>query len=129
MTDAKHEGLPEDVMKAARAILWEVQGARARRSGAAAIIARALLAAEQRGAERERGVCETAIEKANERVGGIETPLMRGDNLAVTLCTHFDDGGGDEDDTGWCAAATEGYHEVVAAIREHYANAIRGRKA
>lgn len=65
-----------------------------------------------------------AIREANERLPGIETPLMRGDNLAVTLCTLFDDGEPPDDDTGWSLAATAGYEEVIGAIRGHYAAAV-----
>jgi hypothetical protein len=81
-------------------------------------LARAILA------ERER--CAAVVDKAGDRVGNIETPLMRGDNLAVTLCTHFDDGGPSDDDTGWSDAAVAGYEQVAAAIRSHYSAAIRG---
>lgn len=69
---------------------------------------------------------EAAITKANDRLPGIETPMMRGDNLAICLCSFFDDGDKEtEDDAGWSESARNGYEEVVAAIREHYASAIR----
>lgn len=90
-----------------------------------AVIARAITAAV--AAERE--VCFQAIASANLRLGNIETTLMHGDNLAVTLCTHFDDGADSDDDTGWSPAAIAGYQEVIAAICEHYAAAIRARSA
>lgn len=89
--------------------------------------------AEARG--RIAGLREAAkaIERANDRVMGIETPAMQGDNLAVTLCSHFEDDGDDEDDNGWNEAATTGYEEVRAAIQNHYsaaiANLIPGEKA
>lgn len=72
------------------------------------------------------------ITKANEKMPSIGTPRMGGDNLAICLCSFFDDGDrSTEDDTGWSAAAREGYEEVTAAIKEHYATAIRslGRRA
>lgn len=70
--------------------------------------------------------CAAAITKANEKMPSIETPRMGGDNLAICLCSFFDDGDrSTEDDTGWSAAAREGYGEVTAAIKEHYATAIR----
>lgn len=65
-----------------------------------------------------------AIERANERVPGIEVPAMNGDNLAVTLCSHFDDGE-EADETGWSDSANEGYDQTIAAIRKHYGDAIR----
>lgn len=76
--------------------------------------------------------CAAAITKANEKMPSIETPRMGGDNLAICLCSFFDDGDrSTEDDTGWSAPAREGYEEVTAAIKEHYATAIRslGRRA
>lgn len=75
---------------------------------------------------RLRKAMDTGLKKANERLPGVETPLMRGDNLAVCLCSFFDDGDKEtEDDTGWSEAARRGYEEVIAAIRRHYTNTIR----
>lgn len=88
-------------------------------------LARAITAAV--AAERE--ACVDAIATANLRLGGIETTLMHGDNLAVTLCTHFDDCADSDDDTGWSPAAIAGYQEVTAAICEHYTSAIRAGSA
>jgi len=87
------------------------------------VIARAITAAV--AAERE--ACAQAVASANLWLGNIETPQMRGDNLAVTLCTHFDDGEPTDDDTGWSPAAIGGYEEVIAAIAGHYTSAIRAR--
>ena len=71
-----------------------------------------------------------ALTKANERLPGIKTPMMGGDNLAVLLCSFFDDGDKDtEDDDVWGQRARDGYEEVIAAIRAHYAatlSALRG---
>jgi len=64
-----------------------------------------------------------AIQRANDRLPGIEVPAMKGDNLAVILCSAFDDGG-EEDDSGWSDAASEGYKQTIAAIREHYEAAL-----
>lgn len=86
-------------------------------------IARAIMVAK----EEEREACSDAIRRANNTVGSISTPLMRGDNLAIVLCGQFDDGGPNEGDTGWSRAATAGYLQAVSAIREHYAAAIRKR--
>lgn len=72
--------------------------------------------------ERERML--VSIGSANRSVAGISTPLMYGDNLAVFLCSQFDDGEPAEDDTGWSPAAIAGYKQVIHAIREHYSDAI-----
>jgi hypothetical protein len=82
-------------------------------------IARAIMA------ERERAV--KAIDRANTDVPNIEVAAMKGDNLAVTLCSQFDDGGPDVDDYGWSQAAIDGYNQTIEAIREHYGAAIRGQ--
>lgn len=54
-------------------------------------------------------------------LGGITTPRMNGDNLAVLLCSYFDNPDQpNEDETGWTADAMAGCEEVLAAIRLHY---------
>lgn len=86
---------------------------------------RALSAALTRIAEIEGETIER-IAKANERLPNIETPLMGGDNLAICLCSFFDDGDKEtEDDTGWSQRARDGYEEVIKAIRDHYSATIR----
>ena len=45
---------------------------------------------------------------------------MGGDNLAITLCSHFDDGEEHDNEHGWSNAAHDGYMEVIEAIRKHY---------
>lgn len=70
--------------------------------------------------------CVNTIAKANERVASVEAPVMGGDNLAICLCSFFDDGDKEtEDDTGWSVAARNGYEQTIEAIREHYATALR----
>lgn len=69
--------------------------------------------------------CARAIRRAGERVASIETPRMEGENFAVMLCSHFDDGEGEQDEWGWTDAATNGYEEVISAIQEHFNSAIR----
>lgn len=65
--------------------------------------------------ERER------VKKCGDRLGGITIPRMEGDNLAVTLCSHFDNPDQEEDgETGWTPDAIAGCDEVLAAIRSHY---------
>ena len=55
------------------------------------------------------------------RLAGIKTPRMGGDNLAIILCTYFDNPEQpNEDETGWTADATAGCDEVLTAIRLHY---------
>ena len=60
------------------------------------------------------------VERLNISLGGIETPAMNGDNLAVTLCSPFDDGGEVDDERGWSTAAVAGHDEAIKAIRDHY---------
>lgn len=65
------------------------------------------------------------IERLDETLGGITVPdLMHGDNLAITLCTAYDnpDQHADEE-TGWTPDAISGMETVLAAIRAHYAPA------
>lgn len=69
-----------------------------------------------------------SLAKAHLRLGGIETEAMNGDNLAVTLCSFFDDGEESEDDTGWSPAAIEGCNQVLEAIRKHYDAALAEQK-
>ena len=61
------------------------------------------------------------FDRALEGVMGIEVPAMNGDNLAVSLCTYFDEGEGEEGDSGWSPSATEGYEQVKKALKEHFA--------
>lgn len=63
-----------------------------------------------------------ALKQAHDYLPGIETPMMKGDNLAILICTIFDDG--DDDDTGWSKSANIGYKETITAIRDHYDNLI-----
>lgn len=58
-----------------------------------------------------------ALDRAIDKIMGIEIEAMGGDNLAVTLCSHFDDpDGGELDDNGWSQAATDAYDEIKAEI-------------
>lgn len=61
------------------------------------------------------------LERVNDRLGGVSIERMGGDNLAVTLCTHFEDAEGEQDENGWTEAATDGCDETLQAIRDHYA--------
>ena len=56
-----------------------------------------------------------------ERLGGVETPMMEGDNLSVLLASHFEDPDDETDDeTGWGETALKGMEEVLEAIRAHF---------
>ena len=61
------------------------------------------------------------IRRLGESVGGIRTPRMEGDNLAVILCSYFDNPDqAVDDELGWTPDAVAGCDEVLAAIRLHY---------
>jgi len=64
------------------------------------------------------------IERLRAKLPGIQTPMMNGDNLAVTLCSHFDNPEQPDDETGWSEDAVRGYTEVIDAIHAHYASTI-----
>lgn len=70
-------------------------------------------------------VLEEALERAKHKLGHVSVGCMNGDNLAVTLCTHFDDGEGDEDEHGWTGAATAGCDATLKAIHAMYADVLR----
>jgi hypothetical protein len=58
--------------------------------------------------------------KAIDRVMSISTPVMGGDNLAIVICSHFDDGEDGDDDCGWSPSAVAAYEEIKAAIEFHF---------
>lgn len=64
------------------------------------------------------------IENLRFFLPGIMTPMMRGDNLAIVLCSAFDDRDEEQDENGWSPSALKGYEEVIAAIHSHYADAL-----
>lgn len=87
---------------------------------------RAARASSPPGDGKLREALEKAIKSANERMPGISVPASNGDNLAIALCTYFDDGEDPEDEeTHWSKAAIEGQEQMVEAIRNHYAEAVR----
>jgi hypothetical protein len=57
----------------------------------------------------------------HDRLGGVSTPSMGGDNLAILLCGYFDDGEEPDDGRSWSPTAIAACKEVLDAIREHYA--------
>lgn len=58
------------------------------------------------------------LDRAIERIMGVEIEQMGGDNLAVLLCSHFDDpdDGSEECDNGWSQTATDAYEEIKQEI-------------
>ena len=61
------------------------------------------------------------LERLIDRIMSLSTPMMEGDNLAIVLCSFFENPEQDVcDDTGWTDAATTGYEEVRAAIQDHF---------
>ena len=62
-----------------------------------------------------------AVERLHERLGGVEVPEhMHGDNLAILLCSFFENDEGELNDNGWTDSAISGQDAVLAAIRAHY---------
>lgn len=78
----------------------------------------------QEAEQRVWAQIEKALDKACDTVMGLETPAMEGDNLAVTLCSHFEDCEGETDDNGWHPKAVEGCDQVKSAISQHFRSAI-----
>ena len=57
------------------------------------------------------------LDRAIERIMGIEIEAMAGDNLAVLLCSQFDrDDDSEPDDNGWSQSATDAYDEIKREI-------------
>ncbi len=60
------------------------------------------------------------LAKAIDRVMNISTPVMCGDNLAIVICSHFDDGEDGDDDCGWSPSAVKAYEQIKAAFEAHF---------
>lgn len=61
------------------------------------------------------------VERFVDRAFSISTPMMEGDNLAILLCSNFENVDQDTDgDTGWTPDAITGYNEVKQALHEHF---------
>jgi hypothetical protein len=69
------------------------------------------------------------IERLREGLGGVTSPKMQGDNLAILLCSHFDNPDQGEDENGWTEDAIAGMYEVLDAIHQHYAKHIDALEA
>jgi hypothetical protein len=73
------------------------------------------------------------LDRAIERIMGVEIEAMDGDNLAVVLCSHFDDNDGSEpNDCGWSQTAVNAYEEIkqeiagkFVPVREDILSAVR----
>ncbi len=62
-------------------------------------------------------VTDEMVERVKRKIAGVETPMMEGDNLAVVLCSVFDNPDQEpDDDCGWTPDALAGYEEVIDAI-------------
>ena len=62
-----------------------------------------------------------AVERLHERLGGVTVPEhMHGDNLAILLCSFFEDHEEEIGENGWTDAAIAGQDAVLDAIRGHY---------
>lgn len=83
--------------------------------------ARAAVAADREAFGRD-------VMRAADSVMGIETDGMRGDNLAITLCSYFEDfADSPPGENGWSEEVTEKYEAVKDAICDHFRDAIRAR--
>ncbi|AQS90491.1 hypothetical protein A0U94_05400 [Gluconobacter albidus] len=74
--------------------------------------------------EGENTTLKRRVINAAENLLSIETPCMKGDNFAVTICSHFEDCEGEPCDNGWHPKATEAYEEIKTAIARHFRAAL-----
>jgi hypothetical protein len=71
-----------------------------------------------------------ALDTLHRSLPGVSVPEhMHGDNLAILLCSFFDDAEGEGDENGWTDAAIAGQEAVLAAIRAHYDPTLRALRA
>ena len=54
---------------------------------------------------------------------------MHGDNLAILLCSFYEDAEGEIDDNGWTEVAVTGCERTLDAIHAHYADRIEALEA
>lgn len=74
--------------------------------------------------ERENNTLKTRVINAAENLLSIETPCMKGDNFAVTICSYFEDCEGETCDSGWHEGATKAYEEIKDAVLQHFRAAL-----
>jgi hypothetical protein len=61
------------------------------------------------------------VKRLRSHLGGVSTDAMRGDNLAITLASAFEDPDEEPDgDTGWGATALREGDAALDAIHAHY---------
>ena len=84
----------------------------------------AALEARVKVLEAENITLKTRVINAAENLLSIETPCMKGDNFAVTICSHFEDCEGDTCDNGWHEGATKAYEEIKDAVLQHFRAAL-----
>jgi len=73
------------------------------------------------------GVERELVERLRARLGGVSSPVMRGDNISIVIAGYFEPGiENDElDDSGtWKQGAIDAADEILDAIHAHYASAI-----
>jgi len=64
------------------------------------------------------------IDRLRDQLPGVQVPRMSGDNLAILLCTHFENPDQEPDETGWSDDAVAGMYETLDAIHAHYSGAL-----
>ena len=70
------------------------------------------------------------VRRLRNTLGGVSVPEnMHGDNLAILLCSFFEDADGEQDESGWTEAATDGCDKTLDAIHAHYAPRIEALEA
>lgn len=74
--------------------------------------------------EVENNTLKTRVINAAENLLSIETPCMKGDNFAVTICSYFEDCEGETCDNGWHEGATKAYEEIKDAVLQHFRAAL-----
>lgn len=72
----------------------------------------------------------TSDDRLRLTLPGISVPQMRGDNLAIALCSYFENPDQEvDDDTGWTPDAISGHDATLDAIHAHYASELSAMTA
>lgn len=80
--------------------------------------------AVQLGRELERAEMGRRIEQVRYRIGGVEIDEMEGDNLAITLCSAFDDPDDEVGENGWTERATTCHDKIMSLVHAQYVAAM-----